>query len=216
MLSRGINSGGNLTVGRVIAAASIAVGRAASAGNNGANASFTIGFSGGAAAAGTWVILVGATNSGTFTVSGGTNAWTQMDSGSRVWKHLAAASEPATYTVTYSGASKSDCAEASMVEITGANSTNPDASAFAITTSANQSATASASGDIGVICWKSNTSSTLPTAPSGWTIQSSGSQTPSGGACGTVIATKTGLASGSISPGSWSLSGDVGTVLMKA
>lgn len=195
-------------------APAFAVGRAASFGGDGNASTFSGGF-GSAPAAGTWIVLIGWSNTGALTPSGGTNAWTLVGStsGAKMYVHLAAASEPSTYTITYSGASKSDGGEVSIIEITGANATNPDDSGVATSTATCPTKTSSAANDIAVVGWTNNTS--IPTAPSGYTLQTSGTNTQT--SIKSALATKTAIGSGSISPGNWSGSGNlVGTVLFKA
>ena len=193
----------------------IANGRSASNGTTGATSSFTVGF-GSASATGVWIVAVVQSNTPVNSISGGTNAWTPVassSSGAIVYTHLVASSEPTTYTVTYSGSGKSDGAECTIFEVLNANSTNPDASGTATSSATPPSKTSSAATDASVIVWAGY--STPPTAPSGYTIQGSGSiaGTP---VTGTAIASKLSVGSGAISPGAWSASGNVvGHILFK-
>lgn len=194
------------------------VGRSASNGKDGNFASFTISLPGAAPVAGSWIILIGCTNTGAMTPSGGTNGWTQIATanlgGQQAWIHECAASEPSSYTITYSGANKADSCEVSIVEIVNGNATNPDDVDSATATATNASSTSSAANDIAVIGW-AKVSGSIPTAPSGYTLQTSGTNVQ--GPCSAALATKKNVGSGTISPGNWSASGDLlVTVLLKS
>lgn len=200
----------------VIATASISVGRKKSLGNSGGSTSYSVGFDGGAAAAGTWIVLTSSANTGFLTVTGGTNAWTQLGANSdeKVYVHLATSGEPATYTITYNGSAPKDSAGISMIEVLGANATNPDVYSTANSTATSPTATGSTANSLVVVTFAA-AGTGLPTQPAGYTLETSlsggGSPEPN-----TAIASKPLLLPGSVSPGNWSLSGNiVSTIIFK-
>jgi hypothetical protein len=186
------------------AASSIALGRSNSASTSGAGGNYTIGWaSGGAAANGTWIVLIARDNiSNAMSVSGG-SAWTQVGT-SKCWYKQCGASEPTTYTITYTGGSKSDGGSATMLEITGASSM--ESSASSSSTNTPPSVTSTSASDIVVVAggYGSGTT-TVITAPSGYTTQSKRDNAT----VVTAIAAKTSAGSGTISPGAWSLTNSV-------
>ena len=121
----------------------------------------------------------------------------------------------ATYGfVNITGASGSFLAiDSPFANPTNLLATNPDASGTATSSATPPSKTSSAATDASVIVWAGY--STPPTAPSGYTIQGSGSIAAIT-VLGTAIASKLSVGSGAISPGAWSASGYVvGNILFK-
>lgn len=191
----------------------ISIGRAATASKNGSVASYTIGLSGGAAAAGTWIVAVFGGSAPTQTIAdtvGGGGTWTEMNAGStskRCYVKLCNGSEPTTYTITFNGTAKSTNSCCVIVEILGANATNPDAHAEATNTATSPSATSSATTDAAVLCVldnESGASANFSSPPSGYTSQGSISLGSSSDPPTLAkIVTKLNVGSGTISPGSW-------------
>ena len=196
----------------------ILLGRATSGGDSGAHSTFTVGF-GSASAIGTWIVAIAYSTSGTLSISGGSNPWTLLGgvgSQSKFWAHFVTSGEPATYTVTFNGAAKADGATITMLEILKGNASNPDNYATATSTAACPSVTSSAATDI-VVTGLVNASGVIPSPPSGYTVQASGTSGSLLAPCGSVLAASVGVGVGSISPGSWSAVGAlVGSVSFKA
>ncbi len=187
------------------------VGRSVTNGQNGNNSSYSLALSP-APVAGTQLWLVGASNTGTFTPSGGTgSAWTRYDSPTGyIYGKLCNGTEPTSYSITYSGSAKADASIAAIVEILNANATNPDDHQVNTGSDTPPSATSSSLNDLAVLGWIGGT--ILPTAPAGYTIQTSGTKT----SYGATIATKTSAGSGSISPGAFSVAASyISTALFK-
>lgn len=184
-------------------ASGISIGRSNSASITGSGGSFAIGWaSGGAAANGTWLVLVARDNiSNTWNITGGA-AWTQLGT-TKIWYKQCGASEPTTYAISYSGSSKDDTACMSMIEILGASSmevSNTGANSLTPPTLTGMTA-----GNIGVLVGGDNGGGTgVITAPSGYTLQTKRDTADAM----TAIATKTGLGT-SESPGNWSITNSV-------
>lgn len=179
------------------------VGSAVSASGDGVHPNFIIAF-GSPPASGTWVYMIVQSVTGVGTPVGG-SAWTQIDTGSSangvfLWVKQCGGSEPANYTVTYSGSAKVDGATASMIEILGVNATNPDSHSVNLTgTGTSPSATSSNAADIAIVGWGGSLG--VPTAPSGYTLQTSLADGVSNTV--TAIATKTSVGTGTITPPAW-------------
>lgn len=185
------------------AAVSLSVGRSNSASVSGAGSSYSIGWtSGGAAANGTWLVLVARDNiSNGWNIIGG-SAWTQLGT-TKIWYKQCGSSEPTTYTISYSGSSKADTACMSMIEILGASSV--EVSGYTTNTNTPPALTGMTAGNIGVVVGGDNGGGTgVITAPSGYTMQT---KRDSADAM-TAIATKTGLGT-SETPGNWSITNSV-------
>lgn len=187
------------------APASISIGRSNSAAQTGSGASMSVGWaSGGAAANGTWLVAVIHTNmSGTGTISGG-SAWTQIGT-TKVFYKQCGASEPTTYSITYSGSSKADGTVVTICEVIGASSMESSGSGTSTNTA--PSVTSTASGDCIVLAMGHGNSAATITPPSGYTTQSSISNGTATEA--TAIATKLNVGTGTIAPGTWNTSFDV-------
>jgi len=154
------------------AAASIAVGRSNSASTTGTGTTYSIGWSsGGAAANGTWIVFVARDNSANTPVVSGGSAWTQLGT-SKVWYKQCGASEPTTYSVSYSGSAKGDTGCCTMVEILNASSM--EASATGTSTNTPPALATITSGDIVVVVGGGSGSGSngAITAPSGYTMAS--------------------------------------------
>lgn len=185
------------------------VGRSVS-GLSGASSSFALGFSP-APVVGTWIIAVTCNNTdpNVVTISGGTNAWTELESGTvgeQAFVHLCAAGEPTAYTLVYDGGESGDGACAAMMEVLGANSSNPDASAAnTLNTGVQPTAVSSNANDLAVLLNSNQELGTSYTAPpSGYTQQIT--QVMPISTIGSVfIVTKTNVGSGTITPGSWTI-----------
>ena len=192
----------------------LVVSRANSAGSSGI-VSFELGWvSGGAAAAGVFLVAAIGSNTGTAATISGGSTWILLNNiyGHSVYYKVAGGSEPSSYTITYNGVGIKDGATASIIEIENCNATNPDASASSTYTVTNPSAISTNVDDLSVICFAGG--GTAPIAPSGYTINTSISDFPNG--VGTTIANKVNVGSGSISPGDWSLPAtNASTILVK-
>ena len=183
------------------AAAAISIGRSNSASVSGAGTSLSVGWaSGGAAANGTWLIAVTRVTNGTGTITGG-SAWTQIGS-TGVYYKQAGASEPTTYSVAYSGSSKSDGVVVTICEVIGASSM--ESSAPATNTSTSPSVTSTAAGDCVVVAMSHSSAAATITPPTGYTKQSSVSETSA--FLASAIGTKLNVGSGTIAPGAWNAS----------
>lgn len=188
------------------------VGRSTSGQGSGTN-TYSLGFSP-APIAGTWLVTTGINGSGNgvFSISGGTNAWTELNTGDtdkRSFVHLCAAGEPTSYTVTID-VSMDDGGCCAMTEILGANSSNPDAStANATTTTGTQpTATSSNANDLAVLLNSNEELFITYTAPpTGYTQQVTVGMPISTTIGDVFIATKTNVGSGTITPGSWTITG---------
>ena len=230
-IAQGLSSGGNLTAGGIQSGGNLTASRKISGGGGGisfgqtaaakttstAYANCTVGFSS-PSAAGTYIVATATSTTSTLTISNGTGAaWTEIDTGSsyeKCWVKKCNGSEPANYTVTISGASKSDGATVTMMEVLGANSTgNPDNHAARVdstSTGVPPSATSSAASDACVTVVADSRGNgvsvygyfTAP--PAGFTLLNESLDGTAKFYGGSLIAGQLNCGSGTISPGAWS------------
>jgi hypothetical protein len=223
MMAQGILSGGLHGMCRATAAA-IVQGRCASTGVNNTGSNYTLGFSGGAAANGSWIIALISDNqtSSNNTISDGTGlSWTPAAgnvTGSRLYYRQCGASEPANYTISYAGSGKLNVSCAMIFEILNANATNPDAAQNATSTATPPAATTTGTSDISILVASINgtgSSTSTFTAPSGWTIPTNGSITQNALAqC--VMAYKLVSGAQTVTPGSWGSADKQWQIALKA
>jgi len=126
--------------------------------------------------------------------------------------------EPTQYTITYNGISGGSEVSVTVIEILGANASNPDDIQSTQSTATPASATSSAASDIAVLTVgdvSATASTDFTAAPSGYTLQGRIVL----GTTMTAIATQTSVGSGTISPGAWTTASAVvcglGTILVK-
>jgi len=194
------------------AATGISFGRNATGSITGTNTNYTVGFSGGASAAGTWVVaVIQDVDTGQATISGG-SAWTKAAGGQDVGSGYSArcyykkcgASEPSTYTVTYAGSSKSDANCVTIFEVLGANATNPDDIQVTSNTATPHSVTSSATTDcVVLVAADSQMTGAGFTPPTGYTAQGNIEVANGTTFLLTAIAAKLNVGAGTISPGAW-------------
>ena len=184
-------------------------GRCASTGVGNTGANYTLGFAGGAAANGTWIVAIISDNqpSSNNTITGG-SSWTAATgntTGCRVFYKQAGASEPSTYTISYAGSGKANCSCTVIFEVLNANATNPDVTANATSTTTPPAVTTTGTSDISILCAPVSGAVAVPstfTAPSGWVIPTNGSLTQNT-LVQCVLAYKLISGAGTITPGSW-------------
>jgi hypothetical protein len=181
--------------------AGITIGRSNTASVTGTGSSYSIGWStGGAAASGSWLVLVARDNiSNNWNITGGA-AWTQIGS-SKIWYKQCGGSEPASYSLSYSGSNKDEAASMTILEVLGASSM--ESAASAANTNTPPSVTSTNANDLIVIAggYGGFATTGVITPPSGYTVQSK----RDGQTVITAIATKPAAGSGTISPGAWSI-----------
>lgn len=181
------------------APAVITIGRSNYGYTSGVGSSFSVGWaSGGAAAAGTFLVATTKVTNGTGVITGG-SAWTQIGSTGVFWK-VCGAGEPTTYSVSYAGSSKGDSGLVAICEVLGAGSM--ESSASASNTATSPSVTSTDAGDCVVVAMRHNASAATVTAPSGYTKQVGTYD----GVQSVAISTKLLVGSGTIAPGAWNAS----------
>jgi len=195
----------------------VSFGRTAKNSQSGVGGNYTVGFtlrgaSGVAAASGTILLAVLADNAntaGSLAISGG-GTWTKLTGGTTgysscsVWMRVCGVSEPLSYTVTYSGSTATDSACCTLIEVFGANVSNPDDIQVATNTGTSPTATSSNADDGGLICVAdlNGNSMSFDDTPTGYDLWSR-VQTSVGNTLTAAIATRGQVGSGSISPGAW-------------
>lgn len=147
-------------------------------------------------------VVISDTNSPSVPVVSGGASWTQATgstTGRGLWYKVAGGSEPANYTITYAGGSKSDCSCAGVVWII--NGATLDAIQSASSTSISPSATSTYANALGVVFAASNSASS-PSKPSGY----SANVTIASVSVDAGVGSKQQVGTGTISPGSWGAS----------
>lgn len=188
--------------------AGVTVGRSNSAAIAGSNTSCAVGWaSGGAAANGTWLVAVCRNNTGnSYNITGG-SAWTELGTSNIFYKQCGA-SEPTTYSCQYFGSKKDEAQAISIIEILGASSMEAGTSASATNTC--PARTSTDAGDLAVIAGAlAGFLVDLTIAPpSGYTLATKNDKSNAVGFytsnANTILATKSSVGSGSISPGAFS------------
>lgn len=192
----------------------ISFGRTATGARSGIGINYGVNVPGSTVQAGTILIATLADNSNVnagagLSISGG-SAWTKLTGGvtgyasSAVWMKVCGASEPNNFTVSYSGTASTDSACCTIQEVFKANATNPDDVQFTTNSGTPAAATSSAVTDCSVLCVAdlSGLSTAFDGAPSGYFMRGR-NQTGTATNLTTVMATKSMVGSGTISPGAW-------------
>ena len=193
----------------------ISRGRTATATFSGTGSSYSVGFSGGVPIAGTILLAVIADDSGAgsgLTITGG-STWTPLVGGYstlpsvKAFIKVCGSSEPATYTVSYSGTSLSDVSCVAIEEFVHANSTNPVDVQVLANSSTPNSATASSPSDACILLMADFATGTpwFDSAPPGYVLDCwQENYAPLAHWTPTVaIASQLNCGYGTISPGAW-------------
>lgn len=147
--------------------------------------------------------------------STGTGAvWTEISTGttSRVWYKVCNGTEPTSYTVTYSGASKSDAGAFSVIEIKGNNATPIDTNrGLATGTNIGPSITTQFDAELVLSIFTTELNTAVASTPTGWTEVQRVTAFNLNGAAGVCIASLQKGAKGATGTATWT--GGTGTKL---